>query len=207
MTAAFLRIRMGKHRGSHNPCPYLVTSSVHVQAIADEEVSWFAGLIEHRRDYVNVVQIGALRGPVANGIIDERLQGKLRKAQLRRLDRDEIDGRVAQYLGLAIHEFIKIRHHPRCRLAGIKIILARVEDDEPRFMWENETLGEFGAVITFAANVPGETRTLPLAIYSALQTPGGEHAALKLACLSLVIAIGALWLSEALGRRARRWAA
>jgi molybdate transport system permease protein len=68
-------------------------------------------------------------------------------------------------------------------------------------------LGEFGAVITFAANVPGETRTLPLAIYSALQTPGGEQAALKLACLSLAIAIGALWLSEVLGRRARRWAA
>jgi len=68
-------------------------------------------------------------------------------------------------------------------------------------------LGEFGAVITFAANVPGETRTLPLAIYSALQTPGGEQAALKLACLSLVIAVGALWLSEVLGRRARRWAA
>ena len=68
-------------------------------------------------------------------------------------------------------------------------------------------LGEFGAVITFAANVPGETRTLPLAIYSALQTPGGEHAALKLACMSLVIAVGALWLAELLGRRARRWAA
>jgi molybdate transport system permease protein len=68
-------------------------------------------------------------------------------------------------------------------------------------------LGEFGAVITFAASVPGETRTLPLAIYSALQTPGGERTALKLACLSLLIAVGALWLAEMLGRRARRWAA
>jgi molybdate transport system permease protein len=67
-------------------------------------------------------------------------------------------------------------------------------------------LGEFGAVITFAANVPGETRTLPLAIYSALQAPGGERAALKLACMSLVIAVSALWLAELLGRRARRWA-
>jgi molybdate transport system permease protein len=68
-------------------------------------------------------------------------------------------------------------------------------------------LGQFGAVITFAANVPGETRTLPLAIYSALQTPGGERAALKLACLSLAFAVSALWLAELLGRRARRWAA
>jgi molybdate transport system permease protein len=67
-------------------------------------------------------------------------------------------------------------------------------------------LGEFGAVITFAANVPGETQTLPLAIYSALQTPGGERTALRLACISLVLAIGALWLAEVLGRRARRWA-
>lgn len=68
-------------------------------------------------------------------------------------------------------------------------------------------LGEFGAVITFAANVPGETQTLPLAIYSALQTPGAETAALRLATLSLLLAIGALLLAEGLGRWARRWAA
>ncbi len=64
-------------------------------------------------------------------------------------------------------------------------------------------LGEFGAVITFAANVPGETQTLPLAIYSALQTPGGETTALKLALVSLSIALIALVLAEWLGRRAR----
>jgi len=68
-------------------------------------------------------------------------------------------------------------------------------------------LGEFGAVITFAANVPGETQTLPLAIYSALQTPGGEAAALRLALLSLSIALAALLLADWLGRRARRWMA
>lgn len=65
-------------------------------------------------------------------------------------------------------------------------------------------LGEFGAVITFAANVPGETQTLPLAIYSALQVPGGESTALKLALVSLAVAGVALALAEALGRRARR---
>ena len=68
-------------------------------------------------------------------------------------------------------------------------------------------LGEFGAVITFAASVPGETQTLPLAIDGALQTPGGEAVALRLALLSLAIALGALLLADWLGRRARRWSA
>ena len=66
-------------------------------------------------------------------------------------------------------------------------------------------LGEFGAVITFAANVPGETQTLPLAIYSALQAPGGEAAAARLAPLSFLLAIAALVASEALARRAAVW--
>ena len=66
-------------------------------------------------------------------------------------------------------------------------------------------LGEFGAVITFAANVPGESQTLPLAIYSALQAPGGEAAAARLATLSFLLAIAALVASEALARRAAVW--
>ncbi len=66
-------------------------------------------------------------------------------------------------------------------------------------------LGEFGAVITFAANVPGRTQTLPLAIYSALQTPGGDAAAFRLAAISFAVAVTALAASELLGRRARAW--
>ena len=66
-------------------------------------------------------------------------------------------------------------------------------------------LGEFGAVITFAANVPGRPQTLPLAIYSALQEPGGDAVAFRLAAISFAIAIVALALSEALSRRARAW--
>jgi molybdate transport system permease protein len=62
-------------------------------------------------------------------------------------------------------------------------------------------LGEFGAVITFAANVPGQTQTLPLAIYSALQTPDGDAAAFKLAGVSFALAIAALALSEVVARR------
>jgi len=62
-------------------------------------------------------------------------------------------------------------------------------------------LGEFGAVITFAANIPGETQTLPLAIYAALQTAGGEAHAARLSLVSLVLAMAGLGLSEWLGRR------
>ncbi len=62
-------------------------------------------------------------------------------------------------------------------------------------------LGEFGAVITFASNIPGETQTLPLAIYSAIQTPGGEAVAGRLALVSFTLAIGGLLLAEAIARR------
>lgn len=64
-------------------------------------------------------------------------------------------------------------------------------------------LGEFGAVITFAANIPGETRTLPLALYTALQEPGGEHAAARLAAVAVTLGLGGLLLSEWLARRLR----
>jgi molybdate transport system permease protein len=65
-------------------------------------------------------------------------------------------------------------------------------------------LGEFGAVITFVSNIPGETRTLPLALYSALQEPGGEHAAARLAVLSVTLGLGGLLVSEWFARRVRR---
>jgi len=65
-------------------------------------------------------------------------------------------------------------------------------------------LGEFGATITFAANVPGETNTLPLAIYSVLQTPDGEAAAIRLSLIAVVLALAALAGSEIWARRLRR---
>ena len=65
-------------------------------------------------------------------------------------------------------------------------------------------LGEFGAVITFAASIPGETRTLPLAIYAALQVPGGEAVAARLSGISFALALAGLLVSEALGRRLNR---
>lgn len=66
-------------------------------------------------------------------------------------------------------------------------------------------LGEFGATMTFAANIPGETRTLTLAIYTALQTADGEQTARRLVLLSMGLAIGALLLAEWSQRLARRW--
>lgn len=62
-------------------------------------------------------------------------------------------------------------------------------------------LGEFGAIITFVSNVPGETRTLPLAIYTAIQTPGGELAAARLSALSIGLGVVGLVLSEVFMRR------
>lgn len=66
-------------------------------------------------------------------------------------------------------------------------------------------LGEFGAVITFVGNVPGETQTLPLALYSALQSPGGETQAARLALLSFSLGLAGLMLAELLARGIRRW--
>lgn len=68
-----------------------------------------------------------------------------------------------------------------------------------------KALGEFGATITFAANIPGETRTLALAIYTELQRPGGETPAFRLTLISLSIAVVAVILSElVVARMARR---
>lgn len=66
------------------------------------------------------------------------------------------------------------------------------------------SLGEFGATITFVSNIPGETQTLPLAIYSALQIPGGESAVARLAFVSVGLSLAALMFSEVLARRMGR---
>lgn len=67
-----------------------------------------------------------------------------------------------------------------------------------------KALGEFGATITFVSNIPGETQTLALAIYSFIQSPGGDADAMRLVWLSLIVSFGALLASEALARRLDR---
>ncbi len=66
------------------------------------------------------------------------------------------------------------------------------------------SIGEFGATITFVSNVPGETQTLPLAIYSALQQPGGDAMVWRLSAISVALSLIALVASELLTRRAGR---
>lgn len=63
------------------------------------------------------------------------------------------------------------------------------------------SLGEFGATISFVSNLAGETRTLPLALYTLVQTPGGDAGALRLVIISLLLALAALALSEFAARR------
>lgn len=76
-------------------------------------------------------------------------------------------------------------------IAGIVLAFAR-------------SLGEFGATITFVANIPGETRTLPSAMYTLIQTPGGESAAARLCLIAIVLAVMSLMTAEWLARISRK---
>ena len=67
-----------------------------------------------------------------------------------------------------------------------------------------KAMGEFGATITFVSSIPGETQTLPSAIYALTQVPGGDAGALRLTLVSVAIALLALLASEWLARRAGR---
>jgi len=68
----------------------------------------------------------------------------------------------------------------------------------------SRSLGEFGATITFVGNIENETRTLPLAIYTYTQTPGGDAPAIRLVILSMILALGALMLSDRLELKANK---
>jgi molybdate transport system permease protein len=67
-----------------------------------------------------------------------------------------------------------------------------------------KAMGEFGATITFVSNIPGETQTLPSAIYTFTQIPGGESGAMRLTLVSIVISMGAVMVSELIARRVGR---
>ena len=67
-----------------------------------------------------------------------------------------------------------------------------------------KSLGEFGATITFVSNIPGETQTLPIAIYSLLQVPGSDPAVLRLVALSVVVSLGGVLAAELVAARLRR---
>lgn len=66
------------------------------------------------------------------------------------------------------------------------------------------SLGEFGATITFVSNIPGETRTIPLAMFTLIETPGAESDAARLCLIAIVLAVASLLMSEWLARRGRK---
>ena len=111
-----------------------------------------------------------------------------------RLSLDAVDRRLeeaARTLGAGRGRVFRTVTLPLCLpgvLAGAVLGFARA-------------IGEFGATITFVSSVPGETETLPLAIYAALQRPGGEAAAWRLAAVSVALSLAALLVSELLARR------
>lgn len=65
------------------------------------------------------------------------------------------------------------------------------------------SLGEFGATITFVSNIPGETRTIPLAMYTLIETPGAESAAARLCVLAIILSLASLMISDWLAKRSR----
>ena len=114
-----------------------------------------------------------------------------------RLSLDAVDGRLeeaARTLGAGRWRVFRTITLPLAMpgvLAGAVLGFAR-------------SIGEFGATITFVSSVPGETETLPLAIYAALQRPGGDATVWRLAAISVALSLVALIVSEALARRAGR---
>lgn len=115
-----------------------------------------------------------------------------------RLSLEAVDGRLLQAART-------LGARPFDRFASITLPLALPGVLAASVLGFTASLGEFGAVITFAANIPGETRTLPLAIYAALETPGGEAAAARLSIVSIALALLGLGLAEVLSARAGRW--
>lgn len=126
---------------------------------------------------------------IASGVMALPLMVRAIRLSLEAVDR-QLEG-AARTLGAGRWRAFWTITLPLCRpgvLAAMVLGLAR-------------SIGEFGATITFVANVPGETETLPLAIYAAMQTPGGEASVVRLAAISVALAVAALVASEWLARR------
>lgn len=129
---------------------------------------------------------------IAAGVMALPLMVRAIRLSLEGVDR-QLEG-AARTLGAGRARVFWTITLPLCRpgvLAAVVLGLAR-------------SVGEFGATITFVSNVPGETETLPLAIYAALQTPGGEGQVVRLAVISVALAVVALAASELLARQQGR---
>lgn len=126
---------------------------------------------------------------VASGVMAFPLMARAIRLSLEAVDRSlEAAARTLGAHPLRIFTTITLPLTLPGILAGVLLAFAR-------------SLGEFGATITFVSNIPGETRTVPLALFSLVQTPGGELGAIRLVVISLVVALLALAASEFLARR------
>jgi molybdate transport system permease protein len=128
---------------------------------------------------------------LASGLITFPLQLRAIRLSLNGLDRGL--GEVAETLGAG----------PVDRFVSLVLPLALPGIFAGAVTAFAASLGEFGAIITFVSNIPGETQTLPLAIYSALQTPGGEVEAARLSTLSVGLALAGVTLAEIADARLR----
>ena len=114
-----------------------------------------------------------------------------------RLSIEAVDGRLEQAA-----ETLGAR--PIVRFATITLPLAAPGVIAGAVLAFAKAMGEFGATITFVSNIPGETQTLPSAIYNLIQTPGAEDGVLRLLLISVVISVAAVLASEALSQAAAR---
>ena len=114
-----------------------------------------------------------------------------------RLSIEAVDGRLEQAAGTLGANRFRV-------LATITLPLSLPGIIAGMILSFAKAMGEFGATITFVSNIPGETQTLPSAIYTFLQIPGGETGAMRLTIVSITIAMGALILSEWLARKVTR---
>ena len=129
---------------------------------------------------------------VASGVMGFPLMVRAIRLSLESIDQGlEAAARTLGASGLRIFLTITLPLTAPGLIAGVFLAFAR-------------SLGEFGATITFVSNIPGETRTLPLALFTLVQTPGGEAGALRLVIISVVLALVALALSELLACRIAR---
>jgi molybdate transport system permease protein len=114
-----------------------------------------------------------------------------------RLSFEAVDRKLEQAAGT-------LGAHPLAVFATITLPLAFPGIVTGMLLSFARSLGEFGATITFVSNIPGETRTLPLAIYTYTQSPGGDDAAMRLSLIAVLLSLVALFASEVLVRKAAR---
>ena len=111
-------------------------------------------------------------------------------------------------LAAAVMSFPLMVRAIRLALEGVDVKLEQAARTLGASRWRvlafARSLGEFGATITFVSNIPGETRTLPSAMYTLIQTPGGEGAAARLCLIAIGLALVSLLISEWLARVSRQ---